>query len=792
MVALWYLLSAFAGVALLPQSIAHSVKRAPLDYVTTIDNVVIKTPSKRVHWQSSFDITFTLHDGREHIRLALEPNHDVIHPTFAVTYMGADGNVKSVETIDRADHKVFKGRAFVQHPGRVGWWHSGWARITVHRDGDSPIFDGTFMVEGNAHNIQTAANYNKLKHDQDPVLAPELASADNVMVVWRSSDISAGLPTHTDLRRRDVADNATCGSDALDFNIQYSKQLQQQRRRDAELYKTDSWSLFGRQTFNDNPGGSNPGINLRQSIGQTAGCPSTRRVALVGIATDCNYWAEFDGDTEALRNNVVAMVHQASELYENTFNISLGLQNLTVTDTACPSSPSDSAPFNFRCEGGTINERLSRFSEWRGRFEDTNAYWTLMTSCNTGQAVGLAWRGQLCRQGSGPNGGGGGTIAAANVVVRTPTEWQIFAHETGHTFGAVHDCTPAECPYDEEEQECCPLSANACDARGRFMMNPSTRNDITQFSPCSIGNICAGLANNIDGECLTANRNIETVSGALCGNGIVELGEECDCGGEQGCGNNPCCDAATCQFVGSAVCDPTSEECCTDQCRYAGRNTVCRASTGECDPAETCSGNSGTCPTDEHLDNGASCGDNDNLQCASGQCTSRDLQCRAEAAVFGMSNVTRACDDDRGCRVTCSSDSFGNSECAAFPAAVFLDGTPCRGGGRCQDGECQGSSSINEIMEWINNNLNIFIPIVVVVGLLILSAILSCIWSCCRRGRQRARKVPAPRQHEMRNWPAYRGGPAGPPPQYSNPQVYSPVPNGQEWGTRRQQSTRYA
>jgi cysteine-rich repeat protein len=56
----------------------------------------------------------------------------------------------------------------------------------------------------------------------------------------------------------------------------------------------------------------------------------------------------------------------------------------------------------------------------------------------------------------------------------------------------------------------------------------------------------------------------------LCGNGVVDPGEDCESG--------VCCDLDTCQF--------TTE--------------VCRPSEGVCDPAESCTGNSADCPADVH------------------------------------------------------------------------------------------------------------------------------------------------------------------------------------------------
>lgn len=764
---------------------AHSVKRNPVNYVSLIDDINIKTPGHRVHAHSHFDLIFTLHNGEQKIRLQLEPNHDLLHETFSITYLGEDGRVKSIEPVDRRDNKVFKGNAFVQRNNRDDWINAGWARITMHRDGKEPLFEGTFRLNGDHHHVQTGSNYQRLKHDNDPAMYFDQDSND-VMIVWRDSDIQSFDADHPELKR-DIYGQSLCDSDTLGFNSRYHEE---------SLQAVDSRSLFGRQSIDGGSSGNNgAGVNLVETIGSVDGCPTTRKVALVGIATDCTYTADFNS-SETLRQNVISQVNAASQVYESTFNISLGIQNLTISDKNCPGTASSSAPWNIGCSSSTtLADRLNLFSGWRGQFEDTNAYWTLLSTCNTDSAVGLAWLGQVCRSGSSDGQDGSGnneTIAAANVVVRTSTEWQVFAHESGHTFGAVHDCDESACPVNSTKQSCCPLSSSSCDADGKFIMNPSTASGIKNFSPCSIGNICSGFKRNIKSDCFTDNKNIKTITGKQCGNGIVEEDEDCDCGGETGCGDNSCCDAKTCKFKGSAVCDPSNEDCCTDKCQFSSSGTICRASTGACDPEEQCSGSSASCPVDAHKDDGEGCGDG--LKCASGQCTSRDLQCQNM-----VGNLTSNDDDvsacgGSGCLLSCKSPEFGSNTCVNMNQN-FLDGTSCGGGGKCSNGACKGASTLKEIQEWFEEHKNIAIPVGCVIGALILIGLISCCVSTCKRCASR-RKAPKPA--EMSGWPSnYRGdAPSrqwGPVPAPNAPPAYSYAPiedHNQQWGRGR--SMRYA
>lgn len=663
---------------------AHSKARNALNYLSLIENPRIQTPSHKVHAFSSFDLTFDLHKTSQRIKLSLEPNHDILGEDSQVTYLDKYGNIRHSERITRDEHKVFQGKAWVL--GRDGHWENvGWSRIMIRRDGIHPLFEGAFSVFGDAHHIQLRSSYMRTKHTLDPVLED---SDDEYMACYRDSDV-ARVP-QTELRKRD--NGRSCMADELPFNSDPNHPVYQTPvlKREEGIWGSMPLSslLTKRQSGDVLGGGNTAGTNLRSTIGSTDGCPTTRKVALVGVATDCTYTGSF-GSEDEVRTNVINQFNTASELFQSTFSITLGLRNLTVSARDCPNTPSAGAPWNINCPSATtMEERLETFSIWRGQRGDDNAFWTLLSGpdCNTGAEVGLAWLGQLCNTGvtSGQDTSGRNqTVTGANVVVRTSQEWQVIAHEVGHTFGAVHDCDAAACANSQivNSQQCCPLSSSGCDANGDFIMNPSTTQGVGEFSPCTVGNICSALGrNSVKSDCLSDNRGVQTVFGSQCGNGIVEDGEDCDCGGTDGCAGNNCCDATTCKFRSGAVCDDSNEGCCQN-CQFAAAGTVCRGSTGRCDPEETCSGNNGNCPADETAEDGTDCGND--LQCASGQCTSRDQQCKTLMASYSANNDTYAC-NSQTCSVSCASPEFGPNVCYSMQQN-FLDGTPCSGGGRCDN-----------------------------------------------------------------------------------------------------------
>ncbi|KAF2157219.1 ADAM family of metalloprotease-like protein ADM-B [Myriangium duriaei CBS 260.36] len=802
---------------------ASSSTRNPVQSLYSLRNVTIHTPTGRVTALSHFDLSFAL-STYDYVKLSLEPNHDIFpEQGLVMNVLGKDGQLLSQEPVDRLSHKVFKGRTWTKGPEDDVWIPAGWSRVSIHRDGDNPLFQGVFSVDGDSHHVQTTHTYRQTRHVRDPT-APE--AEHEYMVMRRDSDIV--LDDYHVRRSQDagVIGEMSCIADQTHFNIMPEHPVYQDifRRSGPSWAGMSFGPLFGKRDVDPSTGGNSAGVSLVSTIGKTAGCPTTRKVALVGVAADCTYTNAL-GSKQAAQQNIIEQMNLASNLYERTFDISLGLANLTIMESECPASPAEATPWNQACSTSfDITARLNTFSAWRGNQKDNNSHWTLLSTCPTDTAVGLAWLGQACVNtaqttngsltGNGVSSTGSETVSGANVVVRTngTDEWQIIAHETAHTFGAVHDCTSETCSQSQtvSSSQCCPLSANTCDAGQKYVMNPSTSKGISDFSPCSIGNICSALGrNSVRSTCLSDNNNVRTFTGQQCGNGIVEPGEDCDCGGAKGCGNNSCCDATTCKFKSGAVCDDSNDDCC-HSCQFSSAGTVCRASTGTCDPQETCSGNSSKCPADVTTPNGQSCGNG--LQCASGQCTSRDQQCKTVmGGLSQIGNNTYACDSS-SCQLTCASPLLGTGQCAGL-MQNFLDGTSCGGGGTCSNGQCKGRSVGGVIKAWIHDNRPLFIGLVVTVGCIILFTFLSCVYRCF--SRRRGPKVVTPTPAPPNSWQAwnsaapppggfyYGGGnqSRGPPPSYSRGQPPPPevsmsggngIPEPPRALPRRGPSVRYA
>jgi hypothetical protein len=104
----------------------------------------------------------------------------------------------------------------------------------------------------------------------------------------------------------------------------------------------------------------------------------------MGFALDCNYVQGRDSAQEA-REHILEVMNQVSDLYRRTFNVSLGIIELEVEDATCPTSTPSDKTWNVGCGSNlSLDERLSRFSQWRGNKGDDGAgLWHLMSACAT-------------------------------------------------------------------------------------------------------------------------------------------------------------------------------------------------------------------------------------------------------------------------------------------------------------------------------------------------------------------------------------------------------------------------
>ncbi|XP_034027265.1 disintegrin and metalloproteinase domain-containing protein 9 [Thalassophryne amazonica] len=278
---------------------------------------------------------------------------------------------------------------------------------------------------------------------------------------------------------------------------------------------------------------------------------------------------------------------------------------------------------------GAAGEVLSRFTQWREeellpRRRHDSAQ--LILKKNFGATAGMAFVSSVC---SRSHGGGINTFTNQNVAAFA----SIVAHELGHNLGMNHDDRrTCSCPVSE-----CIMNSGATGSRN--------------FSSCSADDF-EKMILLTGGTCLlNVPRPDEAYSAPYCGNRLVDVGEDCDCGSQEECEDDLCCEFHTCKLKPGAQC--AYGECCY-KCQFLPGGTVCRYSNNECDLPEYCNGSSALCQNDVFIQNGHPCRQQQ-AYCYDGKCQHYDGQCQA---IFGPK--AKAAPDICFKDVNSKGDRFGN------------------------------------------------------------------------------------------------------------------------------------
>ncbi|XP_075842684.1 disintegrin and metalloproteinase domain-containing protein 25-like [Microtus pennsylvanicus] len=244
--------------------------------------------------------------------------------------------------------------------------------------------------------------------------------------------------------------------------------------------------------------------------------------------------------------------------------------------------------------------------------------------------LGLAYVGTVC-------------VPSLNCGVESLIGSNIFqfglttAHEMGHNLGMSHD------------SDYCTCGKEAC-------LMAESSSGIYKFSNCSFAEFWPAYAT---ANCMQKEKKpVSKYKLKVCGNGVVDYGEQCDCGSSEMCKNDPCC-MRGCTLRGGASC--AFGLCCQD-CQIMPSATVCREQDNECDLPEWCDGHSHECPDDVYLLDGSSC--KDGGYCYEKRCRNRDEQCRQ---IFGKEarNAAQRCYRE----INSQGDRFGN--CGIFSGSYI-------------------------------------------------------------------------------------------------------------------------
>ncbi|KAG8812634.1 hypothetical protein FRC17_001927 [Serendipita sp. 399] len=339
-----------------------------------LTNAADSRPGHQVRYTDSIRLTVRAFSDVFHLHL--RPNDDLIHPAARITHYklehGTHGRpiVDKVVPLLRESFMVFGGEVIdeeftsakmdedaaggIRRPYHSPYanGHRGWARITLLDGGDAeaqrpPVFEGAFSVDGIVHHVLTLDNYLRMKLPEDP--EPILGSQ---LVIFRDSDLMSHEEAEY-FRTGFPAQNAgqhkrpqTCAHDRLGFNVDKTHPVLRFGAGFDRIAPSGWYDPFGlvspdessaynaslRKRQNDIGNGSGGSTsNFVDSIGSTLGCPTTQQVVYLGIASDCTYTSANGGNTNATQN-ILRTFNTVSLLYKSTFNISLGIVELQISD----------------------------------------------------------------------------------------------------------------------------------------------------------------------------------------------------------------------------------------------------------------------------------------------------------------------------------------------------------------------------------------------------------------------------------------------------------------------------
>ncbi|KAJ8365563.1 hypothetical protein SKAU_G00143940 [Synaphobranchus kaupii] len=352
-----------------------------------------------------------------------------------------------------------------------------------------------------------------------------------------------------------------------------------------------------------------PTLTMTRLIRKKRNLPLPRYIELVLVADKMRFDFK-DGNTTAVRQEMVDLANLLDGYYKQ-LNIHVILVGLEIFE--------DSNPFSVDESASTV---LGSFVKWRRKNllprirHDVGQLIVGRPNAFGGSILGMAFVGTVC---SAASGGGINVFSGNNL----PFVSTVVAHELGHNLGMGHDNSRCTC-----ESASCIMSASASGS--------------TQFSSCS-SNDFERLVFRGGGLCLKNQPSpSDIVTVADCGNGLLEKGEQCDCGTPEEC-RDKCCDAATCMFTEGSACAQGAccRDCQTDSklcvrmvssvCRDQVSGTPCRESVNVCDLPEFCNGEAAFCPEDFYIMDGQSCA-NRTAYCFEGRCQTYDSQCAQKAA----------------------------------------------------------------------------------------------------------------------------------------------------------------
>ncbi|KAM6221043.1 disintegrin and metalloproteinase domain-containing protein 2 [Rhynchocyon petersi] len=354
------------------------------------------------------------------------------------------------------------------------------------------------------------------------------------------------VSTCTGLRGLLQFENVTYGIEPLESSIGFEHVVYQTKRKNAVV------SLYAEEIESR---------DLAYKIQSIKPVSEFSQYIEMHVVVEKKLYNHMGSDIAIVTEKIFQLIGLTNAIF-TSFNITVILSSLEVwTDE------------NKISTAGDANELLSRFLMWKKSYLVLRPHDVafLLVYREKSNYVGATYQGKMCDRLYG------GGVAMHPKIISLESLSVILAQLLSLNMGI---------PYDDSSK--CQCSGAVC------IMNPEAvhSSGMKIFSNCSLEDF-AQFISKPTSQCLRNQPHLDpSFKSAVCGNGNVEQGEQCDCGSEE----------------------------------IKNKGELCRIPSDECDLPEYCNGTSPSCPEDLFIQNGHPCG-GDQWICMEGRCLNGENQC---------------------------------------------------------------------------------------------------------------------------------------------------------------------